>query len=318
MPVEHARHTVHAAPRCGKPEVLWPAAALLGEGLCWSPAQQSIYWVDILGQRLMRLHIASGLRAQWDFDEPISAVAERADAPGLVVALRHRIALFDTERGTLHTLHEIEPPSQDVRLNDGKCDAQGRFWIGSMGVACKAPVGSLHRVSAAKGDDGAGHHASRVDCVWRANFPVNNGPAWSRDGCSMWLNDTARNVVHRCDFDPASGAVSNPLAWLRLRKGDGYPDGMTTDDDGRLWIAHWAGGCVTCHAPDDGRELARVALPTTNVTNVAFGGADLRTLFVSSASTELDAERRAQEPLAGALFAIQTDATGCAPARFAG
>jgi sugar lactone lactonase YvrE len=105
---------------------------------------------------------------------------------------------------------------------------------------------------------------------------------------------------------------------LRLPKGDGYPDGMTTDRAGRLWIAHWAGACVTCHASDDGRELARIALPTSNVTNVAFGGPDLRTLFITTAATELSEAQRAREPLAGALFAVDTDAIGVAPHRFAG
>ena len=105
---------------------------------------------------------------------------------------------------------------------------------------------------------------------------------------------------------------------MRLPRDDGYPDGMTTDRDGRLWIAHWGGGCVTCHAADDGRELARVELPTSNITNVAFGGPHLRTLFISSASSELSAEQRAAQPLAGALFSVETDATGLAPHRFAG
>ena len=155
-------------------------------------------------------------------------------------------------------------------------------------------------------------------CVWSAGFPVINGPAWSIDGRTMWLNDTARNVVHRADFNPAGGTMKNTGVWIRLVKGDGYPDGMTTDRDGRLWIAHWGGGCATCHAGDDGRELARIALPTSNITNVAFGGPKLRTLFISSASVELSAQQRAAQPLAGALFAVETNAIGVAPHCFAG
>jgi D-xylonolactonase len=145
-------------------------------------------------------------------------------------------------------------------------------------------------------------------------FPVFNGPTWSLDGRTMWINDTARNFIHACPFDPASGAIGPPSMWLRFAKGDGYPDGMTTDSDGRVWIAHWAGGCVTCHAADDARELARIVMPTSNITNVAFGGPELRTLFISSAATELPEA----QPLAGALFAVETDAVGMAPHRFAG
>jgi sugar lactone lactonase YvrE len=295
------------APRCGSPQVLWSAGAQLGEGLCWSPREQAIYWVDILGQLLMRLTTATGERTEWRFDQTISAIAEREAGPGLVVALRHGVAFFDPGDGTLRLLHEPEAGRPGNRFNDGKCDPQGRFWVGSMDFACREPTGSLYCLSA----EGA---STVMHCAWKDNFPVNNGPAWSPDGRTMWLNDTARNVVHRGAFDPASGTLSDMAPWLRFERGDGYPDGMTTDRDGRLWIAHWAGACVTCHAPDDGRELARIALPTSNVTNVAFGGPQRRTLFITSASVEL----AAPEPLAGALFAVETDSLGLEPHRFAG
>jgi sugar lactone lactonase YvrE len=298
-------------PTCGQPEPVWPAGALLGEGLCWSAAQQSLFWVDILGKRLLRLHGATGRRDEWRFDDTISCVAERAAAPGLIVALSHSVAFFDPHDGSLQTLHEAEQHLPGNRFNDGKCDAQGRFWVGSMDVACKATTGSLYRVAS----EGA---STSMACAWPAGFPVINGPAWSLDGRTLWLNDTARNYIHRADFDPVGGTVTNPSVWTRFAKGDGYPDGMTTDRDGRLWIAHWGGACVTCHAPDDGRELARIVLPTSNITNVAFGGPELRTLFISSASTELSAQQTAAQPLAGALFAVETDAVGVAAHRFAG
>ncbi len=294
-------------PRCDEPQPVWPAGAQLGEGLCWSPRQRAIWWVDILGQRLLRLTPGTGERREWTLPEPVGTVAERERAPGLVVALRHRIALFDPADGTLRTLHDIEPDQPGNRFNDGKCDPQGRLWVGSMDLACRAPTGSLYRVT-----------NDAVACAWRHNFPVNNGPAWSPDGRTMWMNDTARNVVFRADFDPAAGSLSHAAPWLRFAEGDGYPDGMTTDRDGRLWIAHWAGGCVTCHAPDDGRELARLPLPTSNITNVAFGGDDLRTLYITSAATELTPGQREREPLAGALFAAGTDAVGLAPQVYAG
>jgi D-xylonolactonase len=314
MPSTPKTNTAFTSPICSEPKPIWPASALLGEGLCWSPSQQSLYWVDILGHQLMRLHLATGEHALWSFDDTISAVAERSETPDLIVALRRGIAFFDPRSGALQTLHEPEPHHPGNRFNDGKCDAQGRFWAGTMDVACKAPTGSLYCVMGMRG----GVAQTSIACGWHANFPVVNGPTWSLDGRTMWLNDTARNFIHACDFDSRIGAITNPRVWLRFARGDGYPDGMTTDRDGRLWIAHWGGGCVTCHASDDGRELARIALPASNVTNVAFGGPELRTLFITSASAELSEQQREAQPLAGALFAVDTDATGLAPHRFVG
>ena len=113
-------------------ECIWPAGATLGEGTCWSPREQSLYWVDILEHKLYRYTPASGERREWRFDDTISAVAERASAPGLVVTLRRGYAFFDPESGTLQRLDEPEPERTANRFNDGKCDAQGRFWGGTM------------------------------------------------------------------------------------------------------------------------------------------------------------------------------------------
>jgi D-xylonolactonase len=292
----------------GAPRCVWEAAATLGEGTCWSPALRSLWWVDILEHRLHRYRPADGARETWQLAEEISAVAERADAPGLIVTLRHTFALFDPARDDPPCpLHQpaTEPPGN--RFNDGKCDAQGRFWGGTMDFACRAPTGAFHRYDA---DGRCTHHP--------LGFAVTNGPTWSRDGRTMFINDTGAGCVHAFDFEPASGAISHPRVWLRFAPGDGYPDGMTTDAAGRLWIAHWGGGCVSCHDPASGAELGRIALPASQITNCCFGGADLRTLYITSARVDLGAERLAREPLAGGLFAVDLDAAGIAPTLFAG
>jgi sugar lactone lactonase YvrE len=298
----------HTPPRIlSAPRVIGDVRATLGEGLCWSTREQALWWVDILEHRLYRDSLA-GAHEAWRFDETISAVAERAGGPGLAVTLRRGLALFDPQTRELTRLDEPEREREGNRFNDGKCDARGRFWGGTMDFATTAGTGALYCF------DAAGHAQRAIDLGWI----VTNGPTWTQDGRTMLVNDTVRRRIVAHAFDAATGAVGASREWLVLEPEDGHPDGMTTDAAGRIWIAHWGGACVTCHDPASAAELARVELPTDHVTNVAFGGADMTTLFISSARHELTEAQLAAQPLAGALFAVQTDALGLPANPFAG
>jgi sugar lactone lactonase YvrE len=296
--------TVSAAPEC-----VVAGQHALGEGALWSGAEQALYWVDILGQRLHRYIPGSRMHSSWDFPEEISALSERCNAPGLLVSLRHGFALFNPAQPAagIQRLCEPEADRPGNRFNDGKCDIAGRFWAGSMDFAAEAASGALYRLDA----DGA---CSRHD----DGIAITNGPTWSADGRTLYLCETGRGLVHAYDFDAVRGTMANRRLWLRLVAGDGAPDGICTDAAGRIWIAHWGGSCVSCHDPLTAAELLRIRLPASQVTSCAFGDPNLLTLFITTARVGLGAAQLAREPLAGSVFAARVTAVGRPASRYAG
>ncbi|MCX8253420.1 SMP-30/gluconolactonase/LRE family protein [Beijerinckiaceae bacterium RH AL1] len=274
---------------------------ILGEGLMWSPARNAVFWVDIMGQALHRLALADGTVTSWKMPERIGWILEREGRDDFIIGLKSGFAVLTLEPFAITHLCNPEPDRPHNRLNDAKVDRWGRIWAGTKDDRDEVASGALYRLD----PDGSW---SRHD----DDHVVTNGPAFSPDGHTFYHSDSGRRTVHRYALR-ADGSLADKDVFIRFDEAWGYPDGMTTDAEGGLWIAHWGGGRIS-RFRDDATLDRSIALPVTNVTNVVFAGRDLERMFVTSAACDA-----ADEPLAGALFEIlDHDAVGCAHCRFAG
>ncbi|HEV2748740.1 MAG TPA: SMP-30/gluconolactonase/LRE family protein [Allosphingosinicella sp.] len=277
--------------------------AVLGEGPVWVEREQALYWTDIRGRRIFRRG-AGGELDEWATPFRIGSLAPRADG-GFVAGAESGFAFIDPAAGSFGLQFDPEPERASNRFNDGKLDRAGRFWAGTMDDAETEASGALYRLS-----PGAG--PVRVD----DGYKVTNGPAFSPDGRLMYHNDSALQITYEFDLD-ADGGASNRRVFLRFGEGDGYPDGMTVDAEGCLWIAFWDGWCVRRFSPA-GALLATIEMPVARPTSCTFGGPELDRLFVTSARIGLDDEALAGQPHAGGLFVLEPGVAGLADTPFAG
>lgn len=274
------------------------AKATVGEGPVWSVAEQALYWTDITGFKFHRLDHATGRTQTWSVPEEIGSFA-LCSGGGFIAALRRGFAWIDPAKRRVKHLAgpRIEGPS--FRFNDGRCDRSGRFFFaGTMNIPGGAETGALYRL------DGAG---TRIAVAHGAQ--VSNGLAFSPDNRIMYWSDSRSSVVWRFDFDPTTGTPGNQRVFVRPTEQQGRPDGACVDAAGCYWSACWNGGKVIRWSPA-GRVDREIRLPATNITMPCFGGPDFRTLYVTSARQGRSEAQLAQEPLAGAVFAIDVDVPG--------
>jgi sugar lactone lactonase YvrE len=200
--------------------------------------------------------------------------------------------LFVHDDGAVHELAQPEAGRTDVRMNDGACDPQGRFWAGTMAYDESPGAGTLYRLEL----DGS--------CTTMlTGLTISNGIGWSPDASTMYLNDSGTGRVDAFRFDGPSGAISDRRTLVQISEPGVAPDGLTVDDEGGIWVALWNGGAVHRYAPD-GSLLTSVQLPVERPTSCAFGGPERETLFVTSARTGLDDDALIRQPHAGKVFAI--------------
>ncbi|WP_172252741.1 SMP-30/gluconolactonase/LRE family protein [Saccharibacillus deserti] len=286
-----------------KPEPVSDYRAVLGEGPNWMENKQTLMWIDIEGKQLRFYNPEDGSEEVYELPERAGAAVGHSD-DRVVLASESGFAFYDLNTRQLNRIHDPEH-REDNRFNDGKCDAAGRFWAGTMSLVGKEEQGAFYRMD---GD-------LTVHRLF-GNVSTSNGLGWSPDGTVLYYIDTGTRQVQAFGFDVEKGEIGSARSVVSFEHEEGWPDGMAVDADGDLWIAHYGGGRVSKWDPVAGIKLGEILLPVDNVTCCAFGGADYGDLYITTAADGLSDEQKAQQPLAGALFVCRPGPKGQPAHRF--
>ena len=284
---------------------VWEIPALLGEGPLWVPSQDAVYWVDIFNNRVHRYRHSSGAKTTYTFDFPVTSLAERSSG-GFVGTLTDGYASINF--GVL-SARPIALPEADMpgnRFNDGKVDSSGRYWAGTMDLEQKAESGSLYRLD--------------PDLSWQqcdSDYIICNGPTFNVDNSVIYHTDSIKRTIYALDMD-AAGQLSNKRVFTEFTQDDeGVPDGMTTDSEDCLWVAHFGGARITRYSPE-GEILRVIPLPVPNITSCTFAGENLDTLYITTAATAMSEADLEKYPLAGSFFRCEPGVTGLPTPLFGG
>ena len=284
-----------------KAELLLDAKAVLGEGPVWH--EDVLHWVDIEPGVVHRYDPRRGTQSSVELGQAVGAVVPAAGG-GLLAAVENGFMELPQSGANPQLLVAVEADDAATRMNDGKCDRQGRFWASTMAKDGSPGAGSLYRLTP----------DLRVERML-TGLGIGNGLAWSADDTLFYVIDSLAHGVDVFDFDAGEGAIVNRRRLLDVAPDDGVPDGMTIDADGCLWVALFGGGAVRRYSPQGQLEEV-VLVPASAVTCCTFGGDDLSDLYITTARLTLSESELLGQPQAGGVFCVRTDATGVPVNRF--
>lgn len=282
---------------------IWKATSLnntkliLGEGAVWSSSRNLFFYVDIEGQKVGLVDPVSGMTKQRQLQEKVGTVVPTEDGR-LILGLENSISVFDFDSEELHELIKLEPEIPANRSNDGKCDAAGRLWIGTMNKEAKGAVGALYCFD--------GEEVKKMI----PNRKVSNGICWSNDSRAMYYIDSFDYNIKRYDFDLGTGTISNEKIVVQMKESGFTPDGMTIDEEGMLWVAMWGEGTINRYSPLSGELVGKVEVNAPHVSSCAFGGANMTQLLITTATAGLNDNQLKQFPESGALFLVDVGIKG--------
>lgn len=282
------------------------AKARIGEAPIWSEFDNKLYWVDIENRMLFRFDPASDNNEAFDLGTKVTTVVP-VNQDKVLLGVIQGIALYDLKYQKLTILHELDSDRKNNRCNDGKCDPAGRFWVGTQDNDLLDDAGSLYCL------DLDGKVRKMLD-----NLKNPNGIVWSLDNSTMFFIDTYTMKVDAFDYNYSTGKISNRRTAVNIPVEYGVPDGMTMDQKGNIWIAHFFGACITNWNPYTGEFLRKIDVPAKNVTACWFGNSDMKTLFITTARDHTNEDDLEKYPYAGGLFAIKLGVSGYAGYPFKG
>lgn len=275
-------------------EIILDAQAILGEGPAWDAKTQTLYWVDILSKRIHYHRTNEDGFIQ--LDEMPGCVVPSKDG-SLLVAARASFMTFNPAAAKMTILASVSEPVNN-RFNDGKCDPKGRFLVGSMDMDEKIPSGMLYSFNGAQA-------TQLLD-----GLRISNGLTWSPDLKTFYHIDTPAREVRAFDYNLETGQIANPRVVITVSPSLGWPDGMTSDVNGNLWIAMWGGARVTQWNPQTGHLIGQISLPAKHVTSCVFGGPDLDELYITSARVGLDQADLTDYRFSGSLMRVKLKVRG--------
>jgi sugar lactone lactonase YvrE len=266
--------------------------AVLGEGPLWVARENAVYWVDIKGRALHRLSLHDDAHTTWPMPEPLGWVVERRGRPGFIAGFKTGFARLYLDPLRIEPIASPERHLPDSRMNDAAVDRFGRIWAGTMDDSERAATGCLYRLDA----EG---NVTKHD----AGYVVSNGPTFSPAHDVLYHADSTRRVIYRFRLSP-DGSLGTREEFVVFQEEWGFPDGMASDEQGGIWVAHWCGARLSRFLPD-GRLDRVIRMPVSQVTSCCFAGPELDRMFVTSAAIGRD-----DGPLAGCLFEVAPGVRG--------
>ena len=287
------------------------AEVVLNGGFCccespvWAPDEKVLYFTDIPNRTMNRFNPATGNHSYWEMPEELCSFAQR-EKGGFIAAMHSGFAYLDLDDGSVEYIIKIEKDKPDNRMNDGRCDRQGRFWAGSMHVPRTKFDGVLYQLT-----------IDQTCKPMAGNVMVSNGLAWSPDNKTMYWSDSRNSRIFAFDFDQDSGNISNRRLFFETTLEQGRPDGAAIDAEGYYWSACFMGGRVLRISPNGILER-EILLPVRDITMICFGGEKLDTLYITTSSERLNEAEKLENPHAGAIFVTYPGVIGLVETKYKG